>query len=333
MRASAGFQVVESQSNQRFSLREAARILEVPEARLRALARAGLLTSQRGPIGPLSFGFQDLILLRTTKGLLESGVPMRQIRRIWTSLREQLAANLPLTSITIQTDGDEVVATDGTTRWRPDSGQMLLDFEASEIAERAEEATDTMRLRLVPRLEPAPGAESGPEPAEERAESAAAHGFRFEFEAEESSARGRADDQPTAEDWYETACELEGTAPEESREAYQRALELDPNLAEAHVNLGRQLHMAGERGRAEPHYREAVRLDPDDPTPHFNLGVLLEESGRRDEAVLAYRQAILRDPDFADAHCNLGLLLDSVGRRQDAMRHLSTARQLMGSES
>ena len=87
----------EPNSAQRFSLREAARILEVPEARLRALARAGLLTSQRGPIGPLSFGFQDLLLLRTTKGLLESGVPMRQIRRIWVSLRKQLSAELPLT--------------------------------------------------------------------------------------------------------------------------------------------------------------------------------------------------------------------------------------------
>src|SRR5438477_12828400 len=128
-------------SDRRFSLREAARILEVPEPRLRALARAGLLAAQRGPIGPLTFGFQDLLLLRTTKGLLESGVPMRRIRRIWSSLREQLAADLPLTSISIRTDGEEVVAFDGRTRWRPDSGQFLLDFEASELAERAESAT------------------------------------------------------------------------------------------------------------------------------------------------------------------------------------------------
>jgi tetratricopeptide (TPR) repeat protein len=134
----------------------------------------------------------------------------------------------------------------------------------------------------------------------------------------------------TAEDWYELGCELEATSPERAREAYERALDLAPDMAEAHVNLGRQLHLAGERGRAEPHYREAVRLEPDDPTPHFNLGVLLEELGRKDEAVHAYRQAILRDPDFADAHCNLGLLLESLGRRQEAMRHLMAARQLSG---
>jgi len=283
MRASTELGRVEPSSAQRFSLREAARILEVPEARLRALARAGLLTPQRGPIGPLSFGFQDLLLLRTTKGLLESGVPMRQIRRIWASLREQLAAELPLTSISIHTDGEEVVASDGDTRWRPDSGQVLLNFEASEIVQRAEEATDSARP------------------------------------------------SPSAEDWYQTGCELEASAPDQAREAYERALDLNPDMPEAHVNLGRQLHLAGERGRAEPHYREAVKLDPDDPTPHFNLGVLLEELGRRDEAVHAYRQAVLRDPDFADAHCNLGLLLETLGRRQEAMRHLMAARQLSGS--
>jgi len=312
----------EPNSAQRFSLREAARILEVPEARLRALARAGLLTPQRGPIGPLSFGFQDLLLLRTTKGLLESGVPMRQIRRIWASLREQLSAELPLTSISIHTDGEEVVASDGDTLWRPDSGQTLLNFEASEIAERAEEATDFARLRVVARPDATPT--SGIVASVARGE-----GLALEFGAE--AADVLADTALTAEDWYQTACELEASSPERAREAYERALDLNPDMPEAHVNLGRQLHLVGERGRAEPHYREAVRLDPDDPTPHFNLGVLLEELGRRDEAVHAYRQAVLRDPDFADAHCNLGLLLESLGRRQEAVRHLMAARGLSGS--
>jgi tetratricopeptide (TPR) repeat protein len=325
MRAGAEIVRTEPQSARRFSLREAAHILEVPEARLRALARAGFLASQRGPIGPLSFEFQDLLLLRTTKGLLESGVPMRRIRRIWASLREQLAADLPLTSITIHTDGEEVVASDGDARWRPDTGQFLLNFEASEIAERAADTARLARVRTVPgadRLSPADGA-AGPDAGREG---------RAGIVGGPDAARsdGAQDLGLTAQQWYEAGCELEGSSPERAIESYQRALELDPGVADAHVNLGRQLHLAGERGRAEPHYREAVRLDPDDPTPHFNLGVLLEELGRREEAVHAYRQAILRDPDFADAHCNLGLLLESLGRRQEAVRHLMAARKLNG---
>jgi hypothetical protein len=305
MKASAETGRAGSEADQRFSLREAARILEVPEARLRALARDGFLAPQRGPIGPLSFGFQDLLLLRTTRGLVESGVPMRRIRRIWASLREQLAADLPLTSITIRTDGKRVVASDGSARWRPDSGQVLLDFDASEIAQRAGDGGEAARVPVV-----APPAGAATEPLD---------------------GGDRGDEREAgAEEWYEAGCELEASSPAQALEAYRRALELDPNLADAHVNLGRQLHLAGEGGCAEPHYREAVRLAPDDPTPHYNLGVLLEEQGRRDDAVHAYRQAILRDPEFADAHCNLGLLLESLGRRQEAVRHLMAARKLSG---
>jgi tetratricopeptide (TPR) repeat protein len=132
----------------------------------------------------------------------------------------------------------------------------------------------------------------------------------------------------SAEQWYERALELEASSPAEAIAAYLAVLERDPGLADAHVNLGRLYHLAGERGRAEVQYRDAVRCAPEDPIPHFNLGVLLEEQGRRDEAVLAYGQAVSRDPDFADAHCNVGLLLEAMGRRQEAMRHLMAAREL-----
>lgn len=306
-------------SERRFSLREAARILEVPEARLRALARAGFLAPQRGPIGPLSFGFQDLLLLRTTRGLLESGVPMRRIRLIWASLREQLAADLPLTSISIHTDGEQVVASDGHARWQPDSGQFLLNFDAREIAERAGGGAA------------APPPLRGHEPVPMTpVVSAIGRGPERPAAIADLEARPAGPDAESAAEWYELGCQLEATSLDEARAAYERALALEPETADAHVNLGRLLHMAGEPGRAEPHYREAVRIAPDDPTPHFNLGVLLEERHRRDEAVHAYRQAILRDPDFADAHCNLGLLLESLGRRQEALRHLMAARKLSG---
>src|SRR5262245_10250170 len=311
MEVGTGITHSEPEVGRRFSLSETSRILELPAARLRAMARAGFLAPQRGPIGPLSFGFQDLLLLRTTRGLVEAGVPMRRIRRMWASLRQQLAAE-PLTSITVHADGEEIIATDGRSSWRPDSGQVLLNFETSEIAERAADMPGPGRRRIATRADlvlvdaeaGSPGIEAPP--AEER--------------------------RLSAEEWYEIGCELEASEPARALEAYERALALDPLMADAHVNLGRVLHVAGERGRAEPHYRQAVKLDPDDPTPHFNLGVLFEEVGRKEEAVLAYRQSIVRDPDFAAAHCNLGLLLESLGGRQDACRHLMTARQLSESE-
>ena len=310
MEAGSGITRIEPDASRRFSLSETARILELPATRLRALARAGFLAPQRGPIGPLSFGFQDLLLLRTTRGLVEAGVPMRRIRQMWASLRQQLAAE-PLTSITVHADGDEIVATDGASSWRPDSGQVLLNFETSELVERAADMPASGRRRNATRADLAVVADAG---------------------SVADEAAPAAERRLSAEEWYEIGCELETADPARARDAYEHALALDPLMADAHVNLGRVLHVAGEPGRAEPHYRQAVKLDPDDPTPHFNLGVLFEEVGRKEEAVLAYRQAIVRDPDFADAHCNLGLLLESLGRRQEAFRHLMTARQLNESE-
>jgi tetratricopeptide (TPR) repeat protein len=280
---------------------------------------------------------------------------MRRIRHIWSSLREQLATDVPLNSITIRADGERVVASDGSTAWQPDSGQYLLDFEASEIVERARTAArntaagadaphgrrtgvakassdpETLVAHLEPLVtRPAPHA-AGPAAQSTRTEPGALRSRMRSLEAATSSPPGAASDEEpehTAEEWYEMALELESNSPAEAIEAYRHTLERDPAMADAHVNLGRLYHLTGERGRAEAQYRDAVRLAPDDPVPHFNLGVLMEEQGRREEAAHAYLQAVSRDPDFADAHCNLGLLLESLGRRQEAARHLMAARDL-----
>lgn len=338
-----------------FSLPEAARVLEVDEPGILGLARLGGVTPAPGAGGVPGFTFQQLLLLRTTQGLLAAGIPSRRVKRVWASLRRQLAGDLPLSQIRIYADGERAIAWDGTARWQPDSGQFLLDFGAAEIAERLgrESAAPAPGAANVPgpppAAEPAPAPDAASPAGVERprrgtaprlaeivpfpaARAAAAVAAEEEEEEEEEflpDADGTgADPALTAEQWFHLGCELEADSPVEARRAYLQALDLDPALADAHLNLGRLEHEAGELGRAEAHYREAARRAPGDPTCHFNLGVLLEDRGRPDEAILAYRQAIQRDPDAADAHYNLGLLLESRGRRSEAMRHLMIARQL-----
>jgi tetratricopeptide (TPR) repeat protein len=315
-----------------FSIREAARILDVTEAQVRAYVRAGPLDRDAGPGEPVELSFRDLLLLRTTKGLRESGVPARRMRRIWSSLRQQLSPDVPLTSISVYSDGARVLACDGRARWQADSGQFVLAFDAAEVAERA-------GLALEPVIaEHAAGAEQVPEPLRperapgDRARHQRRHAGRPEGRRRDhdiGAAVPSAVEEPvTAEHWFELGCRLEDSSPLEARAAYQRALELDTDCGDAHLNLGRHHHEAGELGKAEAHYRDAVRCAPEDATAHYNLGVLLEDRGRRDEAVHAYRQAIARDADLADAHYNLGLLLETLGRRAEAMRHLMVARDL-----
>lgn len=269
-----------------FSTHEVAKILGLSDSKIRSCARAGLLAPSRGRDGHLQWTFQDLLLLKTTRGLLDARVPARRIRRMLLSLRRQLPGDQALSSVTVYADGRRVVAWDGTARWQPDSGQFLFNFDAQAVAAHAAPAL----------VRPAP---SLPEPPVR-----------------------------TAAEWFELGCELEAASPDEARHAYEQALALDASLADAHVNLGRLQHQAGEAARAESHYRAAIGLAPRDAVAHFNLAGLLEETARVGDAVASYHQALAADPDFADAHYNLGLLLDSLGRRAAAMTHLRAARRL-----
>ena len=132
-----------------------------------------------------------------------------------------------------------------------------------------------------------------------------------------------------AEDWYELGCELETTSLEEARDAYRRTIELDPDHADAHTNLGRLLHEAGETTAAEAHYRRALAARPGDVTAEFNLAVALEDEGRTQEAVAAYQRVLAEEPRYADAHYNLARLYEGMGRGLAAVRHLKAYRRLV----
>jgi tetratricopeptide (TPR) repeat protein len=143
-----------------------------------------------------------------------------------------------------------------------------------------------------------------------------------------ADARGRAD-EVSADDWYNLACELEMSSLQEARDAYERALRVNPRHADAHVNLGRLLHEAGGPSDAEDHYRAAIAADPEHETAAFNLGVALEDLGRIEDAVRAYSLALDLDPDNADAHYNLAGIYERRGEKQAALRHLSAYRSLI----
>jgi Flp pilus assembly protein TadD len=86
-------------------------------------------------------------------------------------------------------------------------------------------------------------------------------------------------------------------------------VELKPDFAEAHVNLGNALMRQGQNADAEAEFRKAVGLKPSLPQPHINLGNLLSKAGKFREAEAAYRRAIALDPRDFMAHSNLGSLL------------------------
>jgi tetratricopeptide (TPR) repeat protein len=137
----------------------------------------------------------------------------------------------------------------------------------------------------------------------------------------------------TAADWYEHGVELEAGDAAAAMAAYRRALAIDPDLADAHLNLGRLLHEGGDPARAETHYRRALAIDPGDALAAYNLGVALQDRQQPREAAAAYEQAIALDPTLADAHFNLSGIYEQLGEKAAAFRHLRTYRSLTGNGS
>jgi tetratricopeptide (TPR) repeat protein len=141
--------------------------------------------------------------------------------------------------------------------------------------------------------------------------------------------QARRSDQPlTADQWYSLGVDLESAAPQDARDAYTRAVALDPRHASARVNLGRWLQEDGHPELAVTEYRAALASQPRHPTAAFNLGTALEELGRRAEAIAAYRKALEADDRFADAHFNLARLYEQIGKRSAALRHLQAYKQM-----
>jgi tetratricopeptide (TPR) repeat protein len=132
----------------------------------------------------------------------------------------------------------------------------------------------------------------------------------------------------SAEGWYAFGCEIESTQPDAARDAYARALELDPGCAAAHVNWGCLEHEAGRLAEAERHYRQALALDPDDPVASFDLAVALDDQGRHAAARDAYQRVLALDAACADAHFNLARVCDRLGDAPAALRHLQAYRKL-----
>lgn len=132
----------------------------------------------------------------------------------------------------------------------------------------------------------------------------------------------------SANEWFDRGVCLEDDDPDEARVAYQRAIDADPDMSDAYVNLGRLLHDNGDLGEAIRCYREALERAPDDPVVHYNFALVLEDAEDMSAAHLHYHEAVEIDPDFADAHFNLGRLLERTGHRAQALRHLLAYRRL-----
>lgn len=260
-----------------YTLREAARLVDLSPAQVQTWVHDGLLEPRRGARGEFRFSFQDLVLLRTAKELTRN-LSTRRVRRALQSLKQQLPVGRELSSVRITTDGQHVLVRDGSQSWIPESGQTLLDFDVAELAARAAPLLQETALA-------ARNSDSG---------LSAEDWYELGSELEACDPAGAADA-------YQKALEIEprhldahvnlGRLRHEAADLraaefhYRSALEIEPDDAVAAFNLGVLLEDLRRPVEALSAYERAVASDPSYADAHFNLAHLCERLGRKQQAV------------------------------------------------
>src|SRR5580704_6017795 len=221
-----------------FTPREVAKLLGVPEKRLRSLDRAKIVSpsGQRGRYR--AYTFQDLIALRATRELLQQRIRLRDVARAIGALRATLPrVTRPLQELRIVGDGRRVIVRSDAGSFEPLTGQMVLDFQVEALRD------DVVRL-LRPEMSPS------------RARTA------YDTYVEASALDEDPATYDEAEELYGRATRLDPTlaiaytnlgnirfrrGDEAGAEAlYRRAIEVDQRQPEAHYNLGYVMLERGE---------------------------------------------------------------------------------------
>jgi len=103
-------------------------------------------------------------------------------------------------------------------------------------------------------------------------------------------------------------------------EAYNKAIELRPFYADAHVGLGDARAAKGEIDGAIGAYQRALTYNAINPKVHMSLGkIYYAEKGLYYESVQAYRRAIDLDPHSVEARMGLGEVYEDKGLYKEAV--------------
>ncbi len=275
-----------------FSAKEVAKLLGLPEARLRTLDRAGIVSPSgvAGRAGRRAYTFQDLIALRATM-LLARDVKLRDVARAIGALRQNLPkVTRPLQELRIVSDGRRVVVRAQEGAYEPITGQMVLDFDVG-----------TLRRDVVRVLRP--------ENPSARTRTA------YDLYVQASALDEDPATYAAAEDLYRKAIELDprlaiaytnlGNILFRKGDAagaetyYARALALDDRQPEAHYNLGYVMLERGDAKGAAAAFEAAIERDSRFADAHFNLAMAYEHLGERAKARFHWRRYLDLEPNGA----------------------------------
>ncbi len=232
------------------------------------------------------YAFRDLVVLRAIVSLVDKGIPLQRIRRNLEILRDRLPElDDPAAALRLWDEASDRIVVRHDGRLEEAGGQLLLEFDANESSESMAVA------------------------------SLAQH--------EDPTHRGLGEARGDALAWFERGCELDAEASNwtEAVEAYEKALEIEPDYADAYCNLGAVRYNQGKRAEARRAFEACLARAADHVEANFNLANVLEEEGEDGAALSHYRRALAADPLYPDLHINLALLYEKLGREKPACDH------------
>ena len=287
-----------------YSTAEVSDLVGLKPTQVRHYVRRDLLNPLRGARGEFRFSFQDVVMLRSAKELLDAKVPVRRTNRVLLELKARNAQeSRPLSSLRVQAQGTRVVVQEGSAVWDAESGQGTLPFLG--LVDGADQPGSSTRVAAL----------SGENESGATISRLADHTLVTVQEVNDLS----------SDDWYNLALDLEEAEPEKAPQAYRRALEINPENTDAQVNLGRLCQLKGNLKQARRHYKRALEISPDHQLANYNMGTIYDELDEFDTA----RDYYLRAADIPDAHYNLARLFEVRGDELAALRHMREYRRLL----
>lgn len=267
-----------------YTFQDAARILKVSPARLRYWTRTDLVSSTRGD-GVESDDVSDLDFgdLVCVRGIL--------------SLLEQ-GVSLRRIRRTVETLREHVPEIDDPLRalrvWAEGSARIVVRHDGALLEPDGQAVLDF-------------GSESG---AEDCVQTIAP--------PERELSRAEA-----AEECFARGCTLDGDPATyaEAVECYLQGIELAPDFADCHCNLGAVYYNRGDHTTARLCFERCMQIDLHHVEANFNLANLLEEDGSDEQALRHYKVALAADPLYPDLQINLALLYEKLGEIGQARRH------------
>jgi tetratricopeptide (TPR) repeat protein len=246
------------------------------------MVRARYVRPVRGPRGALRFSFQDLVLLRTGRELLASGIPARRVGQALRAMRAQLPADPPPRGLSVAAAGGRVVVHEAGEQRDALSGQLLLSFEvhvddgkihvidapapAGSSATSSDECGQAFAAALALEdtdVEAAMQAYHAcvARHADNGARANLGRLLHLQGRISEALQLYHAGDQSDPALLYNQAVALEDLGhTEQALATYERVIELDRGHLDAHHNLARLWQQLGDKRRALRHWNTWRRL-------------------------------------------------------------------------